>query len=222
MPITIDIHSDVICPWCWIGKRRLEEALAGFAPGAAVVRWHPYQLNPDMPAGGMPRAEYRRRKFGSAEHAAARDAQVSAVAARVGLVFDLAAQRRTPNTVLAHRLIWLAGQRGVQDAVVEEVFSAYFSAGLDVGDQDVLARIGTAHGLDGASAFLAGRDGAAEVQADEDAIRARGIDGVPLFVINGRERVAGAQPAAEFSALLARFAETPDAADDCADGICRA
>ena len=222
MPIIIDIHSDVICPWCWIGKRRLEEALAGLAPGAAMVRWHAYQLNPGMPAGGMPRAEYRRRKFGSAEHAAARDAQVTTVAARAGLVFDLAGQRRTPNTVLAHRLIWLAGRRGVQDAVVEELFSAYFSAGLDVGDAAVLARIGGAHGLDGVGAFLAGSEGAEEVQSEEDAIRARGIDGVPLFVINGQERLAGAQPAAEFSALFAQVAAASDASGDCADGVCKA
>nr|MBA3936494.1 DsbA family protein [Planctomycetota bacterium] len=165
--------------------------------------------------------EYRRRKFGSAEHAAARDAQVTAVAARAGLVFDLAGQRRTPNTVLAHRLIWQAGRRGVQDAVVEELFSAYFSAGLDVGDAAVLERIGAAHGLDAVAAFLAGSAGAAEVQAEEEAIRARGIDGVPLFVINGEERIAGAQPAAEFSALLARLAAA-GSAGICADGSCSA
>ncbi len=219
MPITIDIHSDVICPWCWVGKRRLEEALAGLAPDTAVVRWHAYQLNPGMPPGGMPRAEYRRRKFGSAEHAAPRDAQVTTVAARAGLVFDLAGQRRTPNTVLAHRLIWLAGRRGVQDAVVEELFSAYFSAGRDVGDAAVLADVGAAHGLDAVAAFLAGSEGAAEVQAEEDAIRARGIDGVPLFVINGEERIAGAQPTAEFSALLERLASA-DSAGICDDGSC--
>lgn len=225
MPLTIDIHSDVICPWCWIGKRRLEQALAALSPLRAQVRWHPFQLNPGMPTEGMPRAEYRRRKFGSAEYAAALDARVTGVASQEGLAFDLAAQSRTPNTILAHRLIWLAGQRGVQDAVVEALFSAYFSAGMDVGERSVLARIAAANGIDAdeIGRFLAGHDGEAEVRDEERTIRTQGIDGVPLFIINGGERLNGAQPVAVFIAALkqASTAATDDGAVDCADGFCQ-
>jgi predicted DsbA family dithiol-disulfide isomerase len=122
----IAIYSDVICPWCWIGKRRLEQALSALPHLQADVSWHPFQLNPQMPAGGMPRADYRRRKFGSADYAQALDARVSAVAQQDHLAFDLAAQKRTPNTILAHRLIWLAGRRKAQDGMVESALSCLF------------------------------------------------------------------------------------------------
>jgi predicted DsbA family dithiol-disulfide isomerase len=223
----IAVHSDVICPWCWIGKRRLEQTLAVFPPGTARVSWHPFQLNPGMPREGMPRAEYRRRKFGSAERARALDANVTAVAAEVGLAFHLDLQERTPNTLLAHRLIRLAARHGRQDAVVEGLFSAYFSAGLDVGDPAVLTGVAGSCGLSAGkvAAHLAGSDGEQEVLAEEHAIREQGIDGVPLFVITGGERIAGAQPVAVFCAALARAAAAPradggDGDDGCADGTC--
>jgi predicted DsbA family dithiol-disulfide isomerase len=208
MAITVDIHSDVICPWCWIGKRRLEQAVAKMPFGSVKVRWHPFQLNPGMPVQGMPRAEYRRRKFGSAEQAQALDARLEEVAGQEGLPFDLAAQTLTPNTLLAHRLIWLAGRRGVQDAVVEALFSAYFSAGLDVGDPSVLVRIGNTNGLatDDVRDFLAGHEGEREVVESERAIRRQHVGGVPLFVINGREHISGAQPPAVFRAALTQAA----------------
>lgn len=223
MPIPIAIHSDVICPWCWIGKRRLEQALAAFPVGTATVSWHPFQLNPGMPSEGMPRAEYRRRKFGSADYAKALDERVTRVAAEAGLVFDLAGQARTPNTMLAHRLIRLAGRRGVQDAVVEALFNAYFSAGMDVGDPVVLTRIAAAQGLDGEAVtrFLASDEDAAEVRAEDEAIRRQGADGVPFFIIDG-ERLGGAQPVAVFTAALTKAVFNAGTGDDCADGMCRA
>jgi predicted DsbA family dithiol-disulfide isomerase len=224
MSLTIDIHSDVICPWCWIGKRRLEQALPAVPEAAgASVRWHPFQLNPGMPAAGMPRAEYRRRKFGSAEYAQALDARVTGVAAAEGLAFDLAGQARTPNTVLAHRLIWLAGRRGRQDAVVEALFAAYFSAGLDLGDAAVLARIAADHGFAAGEVarFLVGGEGEREVAAEEAEVRTAGIDGVPLFRI-GTERIAGAQPVAVFVAALRQAAVVAaEGPGDCGDGLCR-
>jgi predicted DsbA family dithiol-disulfide isomerase len=209
MPISIAIHSDVICPWCWIGKRRLEQALAVLPAGSATISWHPYQLNPGMPIEGMPRAEYRRRKFGSAEYAQALDARVTAVAAEVGLAFDLSGQARTPNTVLAHRLIWWAGRHARQDALVEAMFSAYFSAGCDVGDPAVLVRLASTVGLnDGlVTGFLASEEGQAEVLSEDQAIRQQGVSGVPLFIINGTERISGAQPVAVFSAALSQAVE---------------
>ncbi len=225
MPLTIAVHSDVICPWCWIGKRRLEQALATFPAGAATVTWHPFQLNPAMPMEGMPRAEYRRRKFGSADYAAALDQRVTGVAAELGLAFDLAGQPRTPNTLRAHRLIRWAGQQGKQDALVEALFSAYFSAGLDVGDIAVLTRLAVSVGLDAkmVTRFLASTEGAAEVLAEESAIRQHGAEGVPLFIINGQERLSGAQPVAVFIAALTQAVATaPDGGTDCTDGVCRA
>jgi predicted DsbA family dithiol-disulfide isomerase len=225
MPITIAVHSDVICPWCWIGKRRLELALAALPPGAATVTWHPFQLNPGMPAEGMPRAEYRRRKFGSAEYAQSLDARVSGVAAEVGLAFDLASQQRTPNTLPAHRLIWWAGRHGRQDALVEALFSAYFTAGMDVGDAAVLARIAAAQGFaaDAVARFLASDEGAPEVRAADRAIRQQEVEGVPYFVIGERERLSGAQPVAVFAAALAQAAlAAPEGGADCVDGVCRA
>lgn len=225
MPITIAVHSDVICPWCWIGKRRLEQALAAFTPGAATVTWHPFQLNPAMPSEGMPRAEYRRRKFGSAEYAQALDARVTGVAAEVGLAFDLAGQARTPNTSRAHRLIRWAGQQRRQDALVEALFSGYFTAGLDVGDISVLTRLAVSVGLEaGAVArFLASDEGTTEVLAEEHAIRQQGAEGVPLFIINGQDRLSGAQPVPVFIAALTQaVASAPDDGADCTDGVCRA
>ncbi|MBA3699679.1 MAG: DsbA family oxidoreductase [Planctomycetes bacterium] len=222
--IAIAIHSDVICPWCWIGKRRLEQALAAFPSGTATITWHPFQLNPGMPVAGMPRVEYRQRKFGSAEYAQALDARVTGVAAEVGLAFDLAGQARTPNTLHAHRLIRMAGRLGAQDAMVEALFSAYFSAGMDVGDPAVLVRLALAQGLDGdaVAQFIASDEDAAAVRAEDDGIRRQGVEGVPFFIIAG-QRLSGAQPVAVFTAALNEaVANAVDGGADCTDGICRA
>jgi predicted DsbA family dithiol-disulfide isomerase len=225
MSITIAVHSDVICPWCWIGKRRLEQALATLPAGTATVTWHPFQLNPGMPIEGMPRAEYRRRKFGSAEYAQALDARVTGVAAEAGLAFDLAGQSRTPNTLRAHRLIRWAGAQGKQDALVEALFSAYFSAGLDVGDVAVLTRLAVSVGLDAdvVARFLTSNEGTDEVLAEERVVRQHGAEGVPLFIINGQDRLSGAQPVPVFIAALTQaIAHAPDGGADCTDGVCRA
>jgi predicted DsbA family dithiol-disulfide isomerase len=202
--VAIAIHSDACCPWCWIGRRRLGEALAALPPGLAAISWHPFRLNPDLPPAGMPREVYRRRKFGSDAHAQALDARVTAAAREVGLAFALSAQPRTPNTLLAHRLIWLAGRHGVQEAVVESLFHAYFCDGQDIGDPAILAARAAEHGLDRGlvDGFLAGEEGRREVLDEEAAIRRSGIDGVPLFVIAGRQRLSGAQPAAAFAAAI--------------------
>jgi predicted DsbA family dithiol-disulfide isomerase len=121
--LTIDIYSDVICPWCYIGKRRLEKGLAG---QSATVRWHPFELNPDMPREGVERRAYRIKKFGSWERSLELDANIVRAGQDEGLAFNFGKMARTPNTFDAHRIIWLAGARGVQDAVVEALFKAYF------------------------------------------------------------------------------------------------
>ena len=146
----IDVISDAICPWCYIGKRQLERALDLLASKhcAVTVAWHPFQLNPEMPPEGVERKQYRIAKFGSLERSQQLDQRITETAATVGLEFHLDRITRTPNTVNAHRLIRFAGQKGVQDAVVEALFEGYFCNGADIGDSQVLARIGTEGGLD--------------------------------------------------------------------------
>src|SRR4051812_31270390 len=165
--LTIDVISDVICPWCFIGKRRLEKALAG---RPATIRWHPFQLNPDMSREGIDRKEYRIRKFGSWERSLELDAQVAAAGRGEGIAFDFDRMARTPNTLDAHRIIWLAGERGVQDAVVEALFLAYFTDGRDLSDRATLAEVAAGSGLDRAEVdgLLAGDAGLHVVRAGEE------------------------------------------------------
>ena len=159
----IDVISDAICPWCYIGKRQLERALDILEKHKLrfTVAWHPFQLNPDMPAEGVDRAQYRIAKFGSLERSRQMDERITETAAGVGLEFHLDKLTRTPNTLKAHRLIRLAGQKGVQDGVVEALFDGYFCNGADIGDDKVLAELGHRGGLDydDALAMLASDDG---------------------------------------------------------------
>jgi predicted DsbA family dithiol-disulfide isomerase len=191
--LTIDVISDVICPWCFIGKRRLEKAL-GDRP--ATVRWHAFQLNPDMPREGIDRRTYRIRKFGTWERSLELDAQVAAAGRGEGIAFNFDRMARTPNTLDAHRIIWLAGERGVQDAVCEALFTAYFTDGKDLSDLATLSNIATGAGLDRAEVdeLLAGEIGLEAVQAGELEARRLGVSGVPFFVINGKVALSGAQP----------------------------
>ena len=204
----IDVVSDAICPWCYIGKRQLERALAILASDGLrfAVRWNPFQLNPDMPKHGIERAAYRAAKFGSAERAGELDTRVTNAAAAVGLDFHLDRIRRTPNTLDAHRLVWLAGRHGAQDAAVEALFDAYFTAGHDIGDAAVLADCGAAAGLnrDRVAAFLAGTEAAAELLAAERAAREAGVNGVPSFFLDGYGLFSGALPASEMAEALRR------------------
>jgi predicted DsbA family dithiol-disulfide isomerase len=191
--LTIDVISDVICPWCFIGKRRLEKA---FGDRAASVRWHPFQLNPDMPREGIDRKSYRIGKFGSWERSQELDARVAAAGRGDGIAFNFDKMVRTPNTLDAHRIIWLAGERGVQDAVVEALFLAYFTDGRDLSDRVTLAEIAAGSGLDRAEVdgLLAGDGGLDVVRAGEERARRLGVSGVPFFVVNGRVALSGAQP----------------------------
>ena len=195
----IDIVSDAICPWCYIGKRQLERALALLAPEGLhfSVHWNPFQLNPDMPKGGRDRVAYRAVKFGSAERARELDERVASAAAGVGLSFRQDLMLRTPNTLNAHRLIWLAGKEGVQDAVMEAVFAAYFTRGHDIGDSAVLADCAAEAGMDRASVaeFLAGNVAANEMLAADRAAREASVNGVPAFFLDGYNLFSGAMPA---------------------------
>jgi predicted DsbA family dithiol-disulfide isomerase len=195
----IDIVSDAICPWCYIGKRHLERALAILAEEGMIfaVRWNPFQLNPDMPREGSARAAYRAWKFGSAEKAAELDARITEAAAAAGLAFRTDLMMRTPNTVDAHRLIWLAGRLGAQDGAMEAVFRAYFVEGRDIGEAAVLADCAAEAGMPRASvlAFLAGDDAEQEVRAADKAARETGVSGVPSFFLDGYSLFSGAMPA---------------------------
>jgi predicted DsbA family dithiol-disulfide isomerase len=193
--LDIDVVSDVICPWCWVGKRRLEKAVALLGPGAGVtVTWRPFQLNPAMPKAGVDRNEYRLAKFGSLDRSRALDARLTAEGASEGIKFRLDRIRRTPNTLDAHRLIWLAQRHGRQDAVVEALFRAYFTDGVDIGDPRNLTTIAASAGIEQASAgkLLATDEGLSEIVAEEERFKAMGIDGVPGFVVNGRFLFSGA------------------------------
>src|SRR3954467_3642627 len=145
--LTVDVISDVICPWCFIGKRRLEKAVAAHG-GPGRVRWLPFQLKPQMPKEGGSRREYRTRKFGSWERSLQLDAQVAAAGAGEGIHFAFDRIERTPNTLNAHRIIRLADTEGVQDAVVEALFRAYFTGGRDIGARQTLLDVVAEAGLD--------------------------------------------------------------------------
>jgi predicted DsbA family dithiol-disulfide isomerase len=204
----LDIVSDAICPWCYIGKRQLERALATLEDEGLrfSVHWNPFQLNPYMPKEGADRAAYRAWKFGSAEKAAALDARIVEAAAGVGLTFRPELMQRTPNTIDAHRLIWFAGQKGVQDAVMESVFQAYFTEGRDIGDRTVLAECAAQAGLDQAEVaeFLETGVADAEMRAADQAAREAGVNGVPSFFLDGYGLFSGAMPAETMANALRR------------------
>lgn len=193
--LTVDVTSDVICPWCFIGKRRLEKAVAAHG-GPVRVRWLPFQLNPQMPKEGVSRREYRTRKFGSWERSLELDAQVAAAGAGEGIHFAFDRMERTPNTLDAHRLIWLAEQESVQDAVVEALFRAYFTEGRDISVRQTLLDVVAQTGLDRGKAdgvLESGGGQEAIREADQLARRVR-VEGVPFFVLNGKVTLSGAQP----------------------------
>jgi predicted DsbA family dithiol-disulfide isomerase len=215
MKIKIDIFSDAICPWCYVGKKRLEKAVAASAKGHEFdVAWHPYQLNPLTPAEGVSRQDYLSQKFGGPEHLRLMDARMKEVGLGEGIDFHQEKIARTPNTLDAHRLIWLAGKEGRQNETVENLFRAYFTEGQDIGDRAVLTRIAGESGLDPArvAAFLNSDQGRAEVLAFEKQIKEAGIRGVPLFIINGEAVIEGAEPAETFIQTFESLKHTPGTA----------
>jgi predicted DsbA family dithiol-disulfide isomerase len=214
MTLTVDVISDVICPWCYIGKRRLEKAIAALQKQRDVrVRWHPFQLNPHMPKEGMNRKEYRTVKFGSWERSLALDVQVAAAGRAEGILFAHDKIERTPNTLDAHRLIWLAEKEGVQDAVVDALFRAYFTEGRDISRTAVLLDVVAEAGLDlkRAETFVNSDEGLAAIRAAEEQARRGGMQGVPYFLINGTLALSGAR---EPSAFLDAFEQAAVTSDD--------
>lgn len=200
----IDIISDTVCPWCFIGKRRLERALAARPDLEAEITWRPFQLNPEMPAGGLDREAYLEAKFGGAERA--RHIYDAIRAAGVGEDIDFAFDRiaRTPNTVDSHRLIRWSESAGAQDAVVENLFRRYFVEGADIGDHEVLAEVAEEAGMDAqlvARLLAEGQD--LDLVRKEDAVaRQMGIGGVPYFIVARKYAVSGAQDPSIFLQVL--------------------
>ncbi|NOK64119.1 MAG: DsbA family oxidoreductase [Chloroflexi bacterium AL-W] len=195
--IEVRIISDAICPWGFIAKRRFEQAVTQMPDDVTLsVHWQPFELNPNMPPEGMDRVEYRSRKFGSWEHSLKLDAQVAVVGAEEGIIFRHDLITRTPNTFNTHRLIWLAEQEGVQDAMVEAIFHAYFLAGQDIGEQRVLVDLGVAAGMsrEKVAAFLQSDAGASAVSKAETIAYRQGVSGVPTFVIDGKPVFSSAVP----------------------------
>lgn len=211
--ITLDIFSDPICPWCYIGKARLDRALAARPDHPFRVEWHPFQLNPDMPAGGMDRAAYIEAKFGGTDGVARAHAPIVAAAEAAGLALNLGAIARTPNTLDAHRLIHWAGLEGRQTAVVSALFRANFVEGRDIGAAPVLVEVASAAGLDGdmVARLLASDADRAEIAARDAHARARGIRAVPTFIVAGRHAVEGAQPPELWQRVIDDLAAGPTA-----------
>jgi predicted DsbA family dithiol-disulfide isomerase len=190
-PFVIEVASDVVCPWCYIGKRRLEKALALL--GGEVqpeIRWLPFQLNPEMPKQGISREEYRKAKFGSIERSRGLDARVAAEGEGEGIAFAFERMERTPNTTAAHQLIDLAQKQGRGTPVVDALFKAYFEQARDIGDAAVLAEIASGAGVTGWPQQADGK----QVAALEEDVRNLGISAVPTFILNRKLGVSGAHP----------------------------
>jgi predicted DsbA family dithiol-disulfide isomerase len=194
--IRLDIFSDPVCPWCYIGKAHLDRALEARADHPFEIEWHPFQLNPDMPEGGMDRATYLEAKFGGRDKAVQIYARVEEAARDAGLVIDFANIPRIPNTLNAHRLIYWAGLEGCQTLMKGALMRAYWRDGRDIGDTETLVAIAGEVGLDGpAMARLLATDAdLTAITEREMHARDRGINAVPTFIIANQYVVSGAQP----------------------------
>ena len=206
--IRLDIFSDPVCPWCWIGKALLDRALESAADHPFRIEWHPFRLNPDMPAGGMDRRAYMEAKFGGQQGAVAAYLPVVRAAEAAGLEINLSAITRQPDTTDAHRLIHWAGLEGRQTPVVAGLFRAYFREGRDIGDTEVLAEVAGGAGMDAevVARLLASDSDRETVLAREAHGRARGINAVPTFIVADSYVLPGAQPTALWQQVIAELA----------------
>ncbi len=211
----IDIISDPICPWCYIGKTRLDRALEANPDHDIIIEWHPFQLNPTMPDEGMDRREYLETKFGGQEGAIKVYSQIDQAARDNGLDLNFAGIKRTPNTVDAHRLILWAGIEGKQNAVVDRLFKAYFKEGRDISEHSVLVRIADAAGMDGEAIrkLLEGEADKEDIRDRDKKSRQSGVQGVPCFVIDNHYVVNGAQPTEMWDNVIKEITEKAKAAE---------
>jgi predicted DsbA family dithiol-disulfide isomerase len=202
----IDVISDTICPWCYIGKRRLEQALSLRPSMTFEVRWRPFQLDPSTPVEGVDRKTHLEQKFGSLEKLKPVQAALEAAGREVGITFNFDRIARTPNTLNSHRLIRWAHSLGLQDEIVEGLFRAYFVEGKDIGDMKVLAQIGDIVGMDGELVEeLLNSDADVESVTQQDSMaRKFGVQGVPSFLLGGRTLVMGAEDAETLASMIDR------------------
>lgn len=193
--VSLDILSDPICPWCYIGKSHLDKALASAPDHPFVIQWHPFQLNPDMPMEGMDRRTYLESKFGGKSAAARAYAPIVEHAKAAGLTLNLEAIEKTPNTLDAHRLIHWAGIEHSQTAAIDSLFKAYFVDGRDIGNHEVLADIADTIGMDASMVLrlLASDADLKDIQARDSSSREMGVNSVPTFIVAGKHAVPGAQ-----------------------------
>lgn len=194
--VKLDIISDPICPWCYIGKTNLDRALEQIPDHPFTIEWHPFQLNPDMPAGGMDRRAYLEAKFGGKEGAVQAYAPVAEHAKKAGALINFDKIEKTPNTVDAHRLIHWAGIEQRQSLVVDLLFKAYFVDGRDIGDHEVLADIADTAEMDASmvTRLLDSTSDIADIRARDAHSRKMGVNSVPTFVVANQHAVPGAQP----------------------------
>jgi predicted DsbA family dithiol-disulfide isomerase len=211
--LVVDVVSDVVCPWCYVGKRRLEAALALRDDTNTAIRWRPFQLDGTIPAEGLDRVTYMTRKFGSLDKIAGIQERLTAIGAQEGIAFDFAAIKRSPNTLDAHRLIRWADSLGRQGDIVEALFRAFFVEGRDIGDRAVLADIAAEQGLDRAEAaamLVAGTE-VEFVTREIEMAHQIGVQGVPFFIFAGKLAVSGAEAADVLAAAMAQATETASA-----------
>ncbi len=210
----LEIISDPVCPWCYIGATHLFRAIATHGDQPFDIRWRPYQLNPDMPPEGTDRAAYLAEKFGGPENAARVYARVEAAAAAAGLAIDFRRIARAPNTLDAHRLIHWAAAGGAQTRVKMALFRRYFEVGEDISDAGVLRATAEEAGMDGAvvARRLAGDADRTTVRAEADAARGIGVTGVPTFILAGRHALTGAQPPEIWAQVIGDLAAAGDGA----------
>ena len=195
MTVKLDILSDPICPWCYIGKTHLDKALEQIPDHPFVIEWHPFQLNPDMPREGMDRRDYLEGKFGGKEGAVRAYAPVVEHAEKAGLNIQFEAMKRTPNTLDAHRLIHWAGIEGKQIETVDALFKAYFEEGRDIGDHEVLADIADGVGMDASVVLklLQSDSDARDIRNRDAHSRKMGVSSVPTYIVANQHAVPGAQ-----------------------------
>ncbi len=218
--VTLDILSDPICPWCYIGKTNLDRALHKIGDHPFQIEWHPFQLNPDMPKGGMGRREYLESKFGGKEAAVKAYAPVAEHAQAAGLAIDFEGMQRTPNTTDAHRLIHWGGLEGLQGLVVQHLFEAYFRDARDIGDPEVLADIADAAGLDAAviARLLAGDQDIDDIARRDAHSRKMGVSSVPTFIVAGKHAVPGAQSTESWEQIAGEIIAQLNAQDTASAG----
>lgn len=202
--IKLDILSDPICPWCYIGKAHLDRALTKAPDHPFEIEWHPFQLNPDMPPEGMDRREYLETKFGGKDNAVRVYGQIAEAAEAAGLDIDFAAIKRTPNTMDAHRMIHWAGLEGRQTAMVAQLFKAYFVDGRDIGDPQTLLDLAGAVGMDAevTARLLESDADHADIAERDSHARARGVTGVPTHIIANQHVLPGAQQPQMWSQVI--------------------